>query len=83
MASPELAPPAPDRATPPQWIALWLDLMAACDELVLAGLRREIGPNGDLRAAYRRWYGEQMEEHDRMILRLAAGLDHRGGGHAW
>jgi hypothetical protein len=79
MAPAELAPSVPDHTTPQQRIALWLDLMEACDQLVLAGLRREIGPEGDLRAAYRRWYAEQMEEHDRMILHLAAELNRRGG----
>jgi hypothetical protein len=81
MASPDLAPPVPENTTPQERIAMWLDLMDACDQLVLAGLRREIGPDGDLRAAYRRWYAEQMEEHDRMIFHLAAELDRRGGGH--
>ncbi len=79
MAPAELASPVLDHTTPQQRIALWLDLVEACDQLVLAGLRREIGPSGDLRAAYRRWYAERMEEHDRMILRLAAGLNRRGG----
>ncbi len=79
MAPAEFAPPALDHTTPQQRIALWLDLVEACDQLVLAGLRREIGPSGDLRAAYRQWYAEQMEEHDRMILHLAARLNRRGG----
>lgn len=82
MAPAELAPRVPDDATPQQCVAMWLDLMDACEQLVLAGLRWEIGPNGDLRAAYRRWYAEQMEEHDRMIFHLAAELNRRGGGHA-
>jgi hypothetical protein len=81
MAPPDLAPPVPENTTPEQRIAMWADLLDACDQLVLAGLRREIGPDGDLRAAYRRWYAEQMEEHDRMIFHLAAELDRRGGGH--
>ena len=68
-------------ATPEQCIAMWVDLMNACEQFVLAGLRREIGPDGDLRAAYRRWYAEQMEEHDRMIMHLAEELDRRGGSH--
>jgi hypothetical protein len=37
------------------------------EKLLLAGLRREIGPEGDLKAAYRRWYEEQMREHDRVV----------------
>ncbi len=79
MAPADLAPSVPDGATPQQCVAMWFDLMEACDQLVLAGLRREIGPHGDLRAAYRRWYAEQMEEHDRMIFHLAAELNRRGG----
>jgi hypothetical protein len=82
MAPAELAPPVLDHTTPQQRIALWIDLMEACDQLVLAGLRREIGPDEDLHAAYRRWYAERMEEHDRMIFHLAAELNRRGGGHA-
>jgi hypothetical protein len=81
-ATADLAPRMPEGATPQQCIATWLDLMEACEQLVLAGLRREIGPHGNLRAAYRRWYAEQMEEHDRMILHLAAELNRRGGSDA-
>ncbi len=71
LAPPELAPPVPDGATPEQCIAMWLDLLEACDQFLLAGLRREIGPDGDLKAAYRRWYAQHMEEHDRMIFHMA------------
>ncbi len=66
----ELTPTVPDDATPEQCIAMWVDLMNACEQFLLAGLRREIGPDGDLKAAYRRWYAEQMEEHDRVVLRM-------------
>ena len=48
----------------------------------LAGLRREIGPEGDLKAAYRRWYADEMEEHDRTMLHMMQELERRGGGHA-
>jgi hypothetical protein len=58
-----------------QAIALWADITDASEELLLAGLRRQIGPNGDLKAAYRRWYDQYTEEHDRakaaMLRRLA------------
>jgi len=57
-------------ATPDQCIRLWLDLMSTCDQFLLAGLCREIGPDGDLRAAYRRWYSGEMEQHDRMMVHL-------------
>jgi len=79
---PDLAPPIPQDATPEQCIVMWLELMDACEQFLLSGLRREIGPSGDLKAAYRQWYAEQMEEHDRTVLRMMAEFQRRGGGHA-
>jgi hypothetical protein len=72
----------PPDATPEQGIRAWIDLMRTCEKFLLAGLRREIGPEGDLRAAYRRWYAEQMEEHDRMMFHLMEEFERRGGGNA-
>ncbi len=77
---PELTPTVPDSATPQQCIAMWLDLMNACDQFLLAGLRREVGPDGDLKAAYRKWHAEQMEEHDRTMFHMLARLDRATGG---
>ena len=77
---PELAPSVPDDATPEQCIAMWVDLMNACDQFLLAGLRREIGPDGDLKAAHRKWYAEQMEEHDRAMAHMVEEFNKRGGG---
>jgi hypothetical protein len=79
--APHVAPPVPKDATPEQCVAMWVDLMNACDAFLLAGLREEIGPDGDLRAAYRRWYAEQMEEHDRMILQFVERFHRLGGTH--
>ena len=45
--------------------------MNATHELLLAGLRREIGPDGDLQAAHRAWYAERMLEHDAKLRRMA------------
>lgn len=75
----DLAPRIPDDATPQQCIAAWMDLMDAAEQFLLAGLRRAIGPDGDLKAAYRRWYAEQMEEHDRALFRMAERLGRLGG----
>jgi hypothetical protein len=79
---PELAPPIPDDVTPEQCIAMWVDLMDTCEQFLLAGLRREIGPDGDLQAAYRQWYARQMEEHHQTVLRMMRESERRGGGHA-
>jgi hypothetical protein len=56
--------------TPGQRIAHWAELMDAFEQEVLECLRREIGPTGDLKAAYRRWYQEQMKEHDEAMFRM-------------
>lgn len=79
---PELAPPIPENLTPAQRIALWMGMMNVCEQFLLAGLRREIGPNGDLREAHRRWYATQMEEHDRAMKRMLEELSRRGCPHA-
>jgi hypothetical protein len=57
-----------------------VDLMNACEQLLLAGLRRDIGPEGDLAAAYRRWSEQQREEHDRDLLRMIDNFNRRRGG---
>jgi hypothetical protein len=80
LTTEDLRPRVPDDATPAQCVTMWVDLMNACEQFLLAGLRREIGPEGDLRAAYRRWYAQRMEEHDRMIEQLAQRLNASGGG---
>jgi hypothetical protein len=66
--------------TPEQRIAVWVDLMDACDELLQAGLRRQIGPTGDLRQAYRAWYTQHMEGHDRVVAHMLEELARREGG---
>ncbi len=82
IAPPELSITVPEDATPQQCVAMWVDLMNTCEQFLLAGLRREIGPDGDLKAAYRRWYEQQMEEHDRMILHMIEEFARRGGQRA-
>jgi hypothetical protein len=42
-----------------------MDLMAGCEELLQAGLYREVGPDGDFKAAYRAWYAREMQRRDR------------------
>jgi hypothetical protein len=78
---PDLAPPVPDNLTAEQRIALWAEVLDACEELLLAGLRREVGPDGDVHAAYRQWHTQQMESHDDMIRRMLLNLHRRESGH--
>ena len=78
---PGMAPSIPDKLSPDQRLRLWADLMDTSEQLLLAGLRRQIGPQGDLREAYRCWYAQQMEEHDRVIRQMAENLYRRGVRH--
>jgi hypothetical protein len=52
----------------------WLDLMRTTDKLLLAGLRQQIGPDGDLQQEYRRWYADHMREHDDALRQLVRRL---------
>jgi hypothetical protein len=54
--------------------------MDTCEQLLLAGLRREVRPDGDVRAAYRRWYTERMNEHDRTLRHTMEEFRRRGVG---
>jgi hypothetical protein len=65
---------SPENDSAANRIALWLDLMRTTEKLLLAGLRRRIGQDGDIREAYRQWYAGQMREHDEIIERIAARL---------
>jgi hypothetical protein len=54
----------------PRAAAEWLATMYATDAIQLAGLRRKIGPAGDLQAAYRRSYEAHMREHDAALIAM-------------
>jgi hypothetical protein len=74
---PDLAPPAPQGPPGSRGIELWAEWLDTCEEFLLAGLHRQVGPGGDVRAAYRRWYAEQMTEHDRTMRHLLGEFDRR------
>jgi len=73
LANP-LAPPPADPAPGPsvRGALAWMDLMESCEQLLLAGLRRDVGQDGDLQGAFRAWYVRQMANRDRERLRRAA-----------
>ena len=45
--------------------------MRTTDKLLLAGLRRKIGPEGDLIAAYQQWYADHVRGRDVAVERMA------------
>jgi hypothetical protein len=71
QTSPSMIAP-PDRPAPTceQAIETWIDMLNAGTKLLRAGLRREVGPSGDVDAAYRRWYAARMQEHHRKVKRI-------------
>ena len=71
LLSPSQPPPHSETSATQRLVA-WCDLMNTCEQFLLAGLRRKIGPEGDIQAAYRDWYGRQCEEKDRRLL-----IEHR------
>ena len=79
---PGLEPIVPTNLTREQCIAEWFEWFGFCDALMQAGLRRKIGPNGDMPAAYRAWYADQMLEHDRAIARMLTELNRRSPANA-
>lgn len=60
------APPTYPHATPSQRVAMWIDLMEAAEQMQLAGMRRRIGPDGDLAAEYRRWNEKDLRRRDEL-----------------
>jgi hypothetical protein len=67
--------------TPAQRIKLWAAWMDRAHEMLMAGLRRKVGPDGDVEAAYREWYARQVEEHDAMMRQMAANFTRRGASY--
>jgi hypothetical protein len=73
----ELAPPIPHDLSSEQCIALWREAYDAGEQLLLAGLSREVGPGGDVLAAFRRWNEDYLRQHDEMIFRMLTNLHSR------
>lgn len=76
----ELAADDLGQLTPSERVAVWFALLDDGHKLVMAGLEREHGLGAP--EAYRRWYAEQMEEHDRVTARMLERLTRRRKKHA-
>jgi hypothetical protein len=74
IPSPELAPPSVKHLPLAKRIELWFELLDENESLLLSGLRAKVGPNGDVKAAYREWYARHMADHDRMLATFAENL---------
>jgi hypothetical protein len=79
---PELAPPSIRHLPAIEKIAIWAQMVDEGDQMVMAGLRRRIGPNGDVHAAFLEWLDRQTAEHDRAIAQMITNLRRRERAHA-
>lgn len=70
------------KTTPEQRVMLWADLVDACEQFLLMGLRRKVKSEKELQTAYRQWYQREREEHDRTVVHMLEELTRREGGHA-
>jgi hypothetical protein len=68
---PDLDHPLPDGLSHAQLVSLWLDILEASDQMLLAGIRSTLPPGGDVRAIYRAWLEEYNREHFEMLERMA------------
>ena len=74
---PEFAPPSIRHLPVEKRIDIWAELLDESEAILLSGLRARIGPDGDLKTAYREWYARHMEDHDRMLCHFADNLSRR------
>jgi len=58
-------------------IALWAQMVEDGDQLLMAGLRDRVGPNGDPQAAFLEWLGRRTAEHDRAFVHMITNLRRR------
>jgi len=79
---PGMEPPSIRHLPMADKIALWARLVDESHELLLAGLRHKIGPDGDLKAAYREWFERYSDEHDRTMAHMLSELSRREKSHA-
>ncbi len=76
------APRTVNGITPGQRVEMWADLMDSCEAILRAGLRRKVGPEGDVEAAYREWYDRQMAEHDKTLRHTLQRINEAEARHA-
>jgi hypothetical protein len=67
-------PPSVKQLPAAERVQLWIDQVKMSEAFVLGGLRRKIGLNRDLKAAYREWNERQGAEHERRQIQFLKNL---------
>jgi hypothetical protein len=78
---PDLSPPSIKHLPAAMKVALWGQMVDEGDQMVLAGLRRKLGPNADVHAAFLEWLDRRNEEHDRTMVRMLTEMRRRENSH--
>jgi hypothetical protein len=81
-----IPPPEPGHPLPPglsqaECVAVYLDLLEAGEQMLVAGLRATLPPGADLAAAVRRCHDRQSEEHYQSLVRMAERFNELKGNH--
>jgi hypothetical protein len=79
---PELAPPSLRDWSDEEKVALWAQMVENGDQLVMAGLRDRVGPDGDPQAAFLEWLDRRTAEHDRALFQMITNLRQRERAYA-
>ena len=78
---PEVAPPSVRHLPLEKRIQLWAELVDESEAFLLSGMRARNDNDGDVQAAYCKWYARRMEEHDRQQICFAENLTRLERGH--
>ena len=73
------SPPPPRNSH--ESVSAYLELLDLGDRFLRAGLRHQVGPDGDVEGAYREWNLEQMEADTRKTVHMLEELARREGRH--
>jgi len=78
---PHLAPSSIAHLTVAERIKLWAQMVGEGDQLVIASLRRQLGPGADLMAAFTAWLDRRADEklRERRAVAESRRLKETGG----
>jgi hypothetical protein len=71
----------PDEATASEGISAWIDIENTCEAFLRASLRQEIGPTGDLDAAYQKWYDRYADDKSNAFVKMCENFSRRQKSH--
>jgi hypothetical protein len=68
---PELGHALPTGLSQAECVAIYLDLLEASEQMLIAGLRATLPPGANLHAAVRQCHDRQSDDHYRSLVQMA------------